>query len=85
MRVIVEVVATLSVLASLVVVVMELSANEKAIRSATASDVALSLSGWYTNVGSERVGGAIFRKGMMDPDSLTEEERADFYICCMEK
>jgi len=77
-RVIVEIVATLSVLASLVVVVMELSANEKAIRSATASDVALSLSAWYTNVGIERVGGAIFRKGMMDPESLTEEERADF-------
>jgi hypothetical protein len=78
MRRVVEVVAMLSLLASLVIVIMELSANEKAIRSATASDVALSLSSWYSNMGLERVGGAIFRKGMMDPESLTEEDLADF-------
>jgi len=77
MRRVVEVVAMLSLLASLVIVIMELSANEKAIRSATASDVALSLSSWYSNMGLERVGGAIFRKGMMDPESLTEEDLAD--------
>ncbi len=78
MRRVVEVVATLSLLASLVIVIMELSANEKAIRSATASDVALSLSSWYTDVGLEEVGGAIFRKGMRDPESLTEDNLADF-------
>ena len=78
MRRVVEVVATLSLLASLVIVIMELSANEKAIRSATASDVALSLSSWYSNLGLERVGGAIFRRGMIDPESLTEEDLADF-------
>ena len=78
MRRVVALVVTLSILASLVIVIMELSANEKAVRSATASDVALSLSSWYTNVGLERVGGAIFRKGMMDPESLTEEDLADF-------
>ena len=78
MRIIVEAVATLSILASLVIVIMELSANEKAVRSATASDVALSLSSWYSNVGLERVGGSIFRKGMMDPESLAEDDFADF-------
>ena len=77
-RGVVEVVATLSSLASLVIVIMELSANEKAIRSATASDVALSLSSWYTDIGLEGVGGTVFRKGMRDPESLTEENLADF-------
>ena len=77
-RGVVEVVATLSSLASLVIVIMELSANEKAIRSATASDVALSLSSWYSDLGLEGVGGAVFRKGMRDPESLTEENLADF-------
>ncbi len=78
MKRVVEVVATLSLFASLVIVIMELSANEKAIRSATASDVALSLSSWYSNVGLERVGGAIFRIGMIDPESLAEEDLANF-------
>ena len=49
-RGVVEAVATLSLLATLVIVVLELSANERAIRSATASDVALSLSSWYSDV-----------------------------------
>ena len=80
-RGVVEVVAALSLVASLAIVIMELSANEKAIRSATASDVALSLSSWYTNIGIERVGGAVFRKGMIDPDSLAEEETLTaFYV-----
>jgi hypothetical protein len=77
-RGVVELVVTLSILASLVVVILELSANEKAIRSAAASEVALSLSSWYTDVGLEGVGGAVFRKGMRDPESLTEEKLADF-------
>ena len=50
----------------------------RAIRSATASDVALSLRSWYTDLGLEAVGGSVFRKGMIDPTSLTEEEMADF-------
>jgi hypothetical protein len=77
-RGVVEVVATLSLLASLIIVILELSANEKATRSATASEVALSLSSWYSNIGLEGVGGAVFRKGMRDPESLTEENLADF-------
>jgi hypothetical protein len=77
-RRVVEAAATLSLLVSLVILIMELSANERAIRSATASDVALSLSSYYTDLGLEAVGGSVFRKGMMDPDSLTEEEMADF-------
>jgi hypothetical protein len=78
MRTAVEIVATLSVLASLITVILELSANEKATRSATASDVALSLSSWYTEVGLQGAGGKLFRKGMRAPESLTEESRADF-------
>jgi hypothetical protein len=45
-RGIVEALATLSLLGTLLIVILELSANEKAIRSAAASDVALSLSSW---------------------------------------
>ena len=75
---IVETVATLSLLATLIIVIMELSANEKAIRSATASDVAVSLSAYYTEVGLEGGAGEIFRKGMRDPGSLSEENLADF-------
>ena len=73
-----EIVATLSVLASLIAVVLELSANEKAIRSAAASDVALSLSSWYSELGRTENGGRLFRKGIKAPESLTEESRADF-------
>jgi len=68
----------LSVLASLVIVILELSANEKSTRLATASDVALSLSDWYTNVGLARVGGTLFRRAMKYPTSLSEDEQADF-------
>ncbi|MDG1206917.1 MAG: hypothetical protein P8N51_16230 [Pseudomonadales bacterium] len=74
----VEIVAMISVLASLAIVILELSANEKATRSATASDVALSLSDWYTNVGLARVGGTLFRRAMKDPTTLSEDEQADF-------
>lgn len=77
-RGIVEVVATLSLFASLVIVILELGANEKAMRSATASEVALSLSSFYSNLALEQVGGSVFRKGMRDPKSLSEDELADF-------
>lgn len=73
----IEIVATFSLLATLVIVIMELSANEKAMRSAIASDVALSLSAWYTNIGMERIGGVIFGKGMREPESMSEENLAD--------
>jgi len=78
LKVIIEVAAILSLLASLVIVIAELSANERATRSATASDVALSLSSWYTEVGLSGSGGEVFRNGMIDPESLTENNRADF-------
>ena len=45
-RGIVEALATLSLLGTLLIVILELSANQKVIRSAAASDVALSLSSW---------------------------------------
>ena len=77
-RSVVEIVVTLSILISLVIVIIELSATQKAIRTAAASEVALSLSAWYTDVGLEGVGGSVFRKGMRDPESLTEEKLADF-------
>ena len=74
----VEIVAMISVLASLAIVILELSANERATRSATASDVALSLSDWYTNVGLAQVAGTLFRRAMKDPTTLSEDEQADF-------
>ncbi|MFT4797371.1 MAG: hypothetical protein ACJAYE_000011 [Candidatus Azotimanducaceae bacterium] len=77
-RGVVEIVATFSLLATLVIVVMELSTNEKATRSATTSEVALSLSAWYSDIGLERVGGAVFRKGTVEPESISDEDLADF-------
>jgi hypothetical protein len=35
-------------------------------------------SAWYSDIGLAGVGGAVFRKGMRDPESLTEENLADF-------
>ncbi len=75
---IVEAVATLSVLGSLLLVILELAANERAVRSATASDVALSLGQYYANVGLYGQAGKLFRRGMREPAELTEEELADF-------
>ena len=73
-RGVVEIVATFSLLATLVIVAMALSANEKATRSATASEVALSLSAWYSNIGLERVGGKVFRQGMIEPKSVGDKD-----------
>jgi len=80
-----EILGALGVVASLAYLAIQIRksdqtarANEKATRSATASDVARSLSSWYSNLGLGEVGGTIFRKGMRDPESLTEEQLADF-------
>ena len=77
-RGIVETIATISIVGTLIVVVLELSANERAIRSATASDVAQSLANWYIDVGVEEVGGSIFWEGMRHPELLSEERRVNF-------
>jgi len=75
---IVEILAAISIIASLTLVSFELSESVKAARSASASDVAISLSSWYTQVGIEEKAGKFFVRAMRDPDTLSTEEMADF-------
>jgi hypothetical protein len=76
-----EILGSLAIILSLVFVGRQISDTTKERRSGTAYNATVALQAWYNEVGTNAQAATVFRKGMIDPTSLTEDERLQFIMC----
>ena len=70
-----EVIGGIAVVISLVFVGVQMRANTRATKSATANAANTATSAWYTAIGNDSESSALFYRFMTDIESLTTEER----------
>ena len=73
-----EIVGTAAVVVSLIYVGIQVNDSTRAVRSATANQTTSAISAWYSNIGNNEQSAALFAKGIVDPESLSAEELAQF-------
>jgi hypothetical protein len=75
-----EVVGALAVVISLVYVGIQVTDGTRAIRSSTANETSTAMSSWYIKLGTSPQSTKIFRTGMAQPETLTQEEIYQFIV-----
>jgi len=73
-----EVFGAVAVVVTLIYVGLEVNDSARAVRSASATDMASQAHDWYLEVAMDPAARALMLKGQNDPDSLTPEERLGF-------
>ncbi|GAB5415824.1 MAG: hypothetical protein Cons2KO_34270 [Congregibacter sp.] len=69
-----EIAGTAAIIFSLVFVGFQISDHTREMRSAAAHNATESLQSWYNEIATNLDAAHIFRKGMSDPESLSEDE-----------
>ena len=75
-----EVLGGAAVILSLVFVGFELRENVLATKAEAAHNVSMALQAWYLEMGANEQAGSVFRRGMVDPDSLDPDESFQFIM-----
>ncbi|MFT5500675.1 MAG: hypothetical protein ACI88G_000808 [Woeseiaceae bacterium] len=73
-----ELLGGLAVVISLIFVGIELRENATATKAEAAHNASMALHDWYLEVGTNAEAGSIFRRAMMDPESLDKDESFQF-------
>lgn len=71
-----EIIGAAAVIVSLIYVGIQIRANSRAVRSATANETTAAISAWYTAVGSSHQASRLFYTGLIRPEQLRDEELA---------
>ena len=73
-----EVIGALAIVISLIYVGIQVSDGTRAVRSSTATETSAAMQAWYVNVGSSAQATGAYWRGIIDPESLSPEETAQF-------
>jgi len=75
-----EVIGAAAIVVSLIYVGIQVDDSTRAVRSATANETTNAIASWYETVGADQQTAQLYRRGMVDPDSLSAEEWLQFVL-----
>jgi hypothetical protein len=76
-----EIIGNAAIILSLVFVGLQISDSTREMRASTAYNATVALQTWYNELGTNAQAAAVFRKGMIDPTSLSKDEAMQFLMC----
>lgn len=75
-----EIIGNVAIILSLVFVGLQISDSTKEMRANTAYNSTFALQSFYNEMGTNEQASKVFRKGMSDPSSLSEDEAFEFLM-----
>ena len=76
-----EIIGNAAIILSLVFVGLQISDSTKEMRAGTAYNATVALQTGYNEMGTNTQAATVFRKGMIDPKSLSKDEALQFLMC----